>query len=74
VAAGLKKPVTVWALRHSFATHLLEAGKSIRVIQMLLRHRSLRTTQRNTYVSTKTVRAAESPLEVLAYTVDRDRF
>jgi len=74
VAAGLKKPVTVRALRHAFATHLLEAGKNIRVIQILLGHRSLRTTQRYTYVSTKTVRAAESPLELLAYTVDSERF
>jgi integrase/recombinase XerD len=74
VAAGLKKPVTVRALRHAFATHLMEAGKNIRVIQILLGHRSLRTTQRYTYVSTKTVRAAESPLEVLAYSVDPERF
>lgn len=72
-AAGLKKPVTVRALRHAFATHMLEAGQNVRVIQMLLGHRSLRTTQRYTYVSTRTVRAAPSPLEALAYKVDPKR-
>ena len=66
IEAGVKKPVTVRALRHSFATHLLEAGQNVRVIQMLLGHRSLRTTQHYTYVSTATVCAAPSPLEFLA--------
>jgi site-specific recombinase XerD len=73
VAAGLKKPVTMRTLRHSFATHLLESGKDIRIIQTLLGHRNVRTTQAYTYVSTETVRAAQSPLEALAYTVDPKR-
>jgi integrase/recombinase XerD len=64
--AGLTKPVTVRMLRHCFATHLLEAGTNVRVIQTLLGHRSLSTTQRYTYVSAKTVHATVSPLELLA--------
>lgn len=64
--AGLSKRVTVCTLRHCFATHLLEAGTNVRVIQLLLGHRSLSTTQRYTYVSAATVNATASPLELLA--------
>jgi site-specific recombinase XerD len=72
--AGLTKRASVRCLRHSFATHLLEAGTNIRIIQTLLGHSNVSTTQVYTNVSAKTVRATESPLELLAYPVQADRF
>lgn len=63
--SGISKPVTLRMMRHSFATHLLESGTNIRVIQALLGHRSLNTTAIYTHVSRDTVCAAKSPLDSL---------
>ncbi|MFQ5745392.1 MAG: tyrosine-type recombinase/integrase [Acidobacteriota bacterium] len=63
--AGITKPVTLHSLRHSFATHLLERGVDIRVIQALLGHDKLETTARYTRVATGMISAVDSPLDDL---------
>lgn len=65
-AAGISKRVGPHTLRHSFATHLLEDGVDIRVIQVLLGHSWLDTTALYAKVATRTVRAVTSPLDRLA--------
>jgi integrase/recombinase XerD len=64
-AAGLDKTVTVHTLRHSFATHLLEQGVDIHVIQDLLGHRNIASTTRYARVAINTIRQIQSPLELL---------
>jgi site-specific recombinase XerD len=64
-AAGIRKPVTPHSLRHSFATHLLERGVDIRVIQALLGHDKLETTARYARVATGMISAVDSPLDDL---------
>ena len=65
-AAGIAKRVSPHTLRHSFATHLLEDGVDIRVIQVLLGHAKLDSTALYTKVATRTVRTVTSPLDRIA--------
>ena len=72
-AAGLAKRVTIHTLRHSFATHLLENGTDIRIIQVLLGHQNLSSTARYTQVATHVICATTSPLDRLTLEVTPPR-
>ncbi len=63
--AGVKKPVTLHWLRHSYATHLLESGTDLRYIQELLGHKSSKTTEIYTHVTEKSIQKIKSPFDDL---------
>ena len=68
-ASGVSKPASCHTLRHCFATHLLENGTDIRIIQVLLGHNNLSSTARYTWVSNGLIRRTQSPLDLLSVEV-----
>ena len=65
--AGIKKNVTPHMLRHSFATHLLEQGTDLRYILALLGHKSTRTTEIYTHVSTRAINKITNPIDDISF-------
>ena len=67
---GFRKKVCVHTLRHSYATHLLEAGYDIRTVQELLGHKDVRSTMIYTHVLDEELKKVRSPLDII---MDKDK-
>jgi site-specific recombinase XerD len=67
IKAGIRKKGSIHTLRHSYATHLLEAGTDIRYIQSFLGHNDLKTTMRYTHVTKPKMESIGSPLDKLPW-------
>ena len=65
VKAGIRKGGGIHTLRHSFATHLIEAGVDVTIVQKLLGHSSVLTTMRYVHISRKLLGGTPSPLDLL---------
>ena len=65
IQSGIKKPASVHTLRHSYATHLLEDGVDLRIIQEFLGHSHIQTTQIYTHVAQPILSKIKSPLDLL---------
>ena len=61
--ADIQKNITMYTLRHSFATHLLEQGTDLRYIQKLLGHGSIKTTEIYTHITKKGLDSIDNPLD-----------